>query len=141
MSANNLEDVRPRIGNVEPVTMRCEYQLPFERQSSQTACGNTIQNQNGDMNWRVVIEGILTIEQLDAIGELRGQDSVEVITAEFGRINVSFDQFNVTRASEEAVGDIEGEYGPLLSFQLQSKEEDDQDPVVSFVQDESIRDT
>jgi len=130
----NLTEVTPRIGPIEPVSMSVDYQLPWDRQSNQTACGQTIQYQNGDKNWRVVINGILTIDQLRALDDIRDQDQVDVRTAEFGTFPITFDQLNVTRASENSVGHIEGDYGPLLKFQLQSKElEKDEDPAVEFI--------
>lgn len=132
-------EVTPRIADVEPVTMSCDYQLPWNRQSNQTACGRTIQYQNGDRNWRVVIEGIITIPQFRRLNELRGSDQVTIRTAELGTLDIAFDQLNVTRNDNPAVADIEGTDAdlaqPLLEFQLQSKQEDEseQDPPVEFV--------
>lgn len=128
--------ITPRIADVEPLAMSCDYQLPWERQSNQTACGRTIQYQGGDKNWRVVIEGIITIDQFQRLNELRGLGNVSVRTAELGEFQITFDQLNITRSDKQAVGDIdEGEVKPLLEFQLQSKQEDesDQDPPVEFV--------
>lgn len=134
----DLSEIEPRIEDIMPVTMRCEYELPWERQSNQTACGTTIQYNAGDLNWRIVIEGFITIPQLTELDQLRNQRSIEVLTAEWGVINVQPDNLIVTRADEEEVGEIDGEVGPLLSFQLQTKQEDE-DPPVTFVQDESIQ--
>lgn len=134
----DLSEIEPRIEDITPVTMRCEYELPWERQSNQTACGTTIQYNAGDLNWRIVIEGFITIPQLTELDQLRNQRSIEVLTAEWGVINVQPDNLIVTRADEEEVGEIDGEVGPLLSFQLQTKQEDE-DPPVTFVQDESIQ--
>lgn len=122
---------RPRIGQgeeaIEPVVMNCEYDLPWNRQSSQTACGQMIQNQVGSKNWRVVIGGILTTRQLRDLARMRDQERVTVVTEEFGEFTVAFDNLNIRRASEEATGDIEGVSGPLLSFQLQTKEDSDEE--------------
>lgn len=115
--------VQPQIGDIVPITMKTDYNLPFDRQSNQTACGTTIQTQGGDKNWRVVIEGIITLPQLDELESMRGQDSVEVVTEEFGLINVVFDQLNVSRASDEERLDTGDYSGPLINFQLQSKED------------------
>lgn len=133
--------VTPRIADIEPITMSCDYQLPWNRQSNQTACGRTIQYQNGDRNWRVVIEGIITIPQFRRLNELRGSDQVTIRTAELGTLDIAFDQLNVTRNENPAVADIEGTdtdlAQPLLEFQLQSKQENEseQEPPVEFVND------
>jgi hypothetical protein len=133
MSAQEYEPAPPRIGNIEPITMRAEYQLPWNRQTNQTACGDTIQYQGGSKDWRVIIEGIMSKSQLDRLRQLRDQPRVEVVTEEFGRMDVAFDQLNVTRADEEDVGEINGELGPLLQFQLQTKEDsDDEEEGIEF---------
>lgn len=126
--------VTPRIGPVEPITMKCDYQLPWNRQSNQTACGTTIQYQAGDLNWRIVIDGVLTIDQFRELESLRGTQGVEVRTAEFGIIEITFDQLNVTRNDEPSEAEVDGEVQPLLEFQLQTKELDqDEDPPVEFI--------
>lgn len=125
-------DTRPRIGNIEPVTMRCDYQLPWNRKSNQTACGQTIQNQNGDYNWRIVIEGILTLPQLNELRRMRGEGKAEVVTQEFGAMKVAFDQLNIERVSEEAVGEVEGYQGPIVNFQLQTKEDEEGEGIEFF---------
>lgn len=129
-----LSEVTPRIGPIEPISMECDYQLPWDRQSNQTACGKTIQYQNGDTNWRIVISGILSIDQLRQLDALRGEDNVEIRTAEFGKKTITFDQLNVTRSGEENSGEIDDEVGPLLEFQLQTKElSSSEDPAVTFL--------
>lgn len=125
------DGIRPRIGegdaSVEPIVMQCQYQLPWDRQSSQTACGQTIQNQNGDMNWRVTIEGIMSRSDLIQLNALRDEDQVVVVTEEFGKMLVAFDNLQITRADEEKWGEIEGEETPILQFQLQTKEQSDEE--------------
>lgn len=124
-----MAGARPRITNgeitVEPVIMRCNYDLPWNRQSSQTACGKVIQDQVGTLNWRIVVEGILTKQQLVDLASMRDDDVVSIITEEFGKIPAAFDNLNVERTDESAIGDIEDVQGPLLSFQLQAKEDTD----------------
>lgn len=124
-----MSGIRPRIGSgelaFEPIVMQCDYTLPWDRKSSQTACGETVQTQNGDQNWRVVIEGILSKPQLVNLNRMRDQERVEVVTEEFGRMNVAFDNLQITRADDDAWGEIEGVEGPILQFQLQTKEDSD----------------
>lgn len=133
-------DVTPRIADIYPITMSCDYQLPWNRQSNQTACGRTIQTQVGDKNWRIVIEGVITLSDFQRLNELRGADSVTIRTAELGTVDVKFDQLNATRTNENAVADFDDPYTsdlaqPLVEFQLQSKQdsESEQDPPVEFV--------
>lgn len=127
----NPGGVRPRIGSgesaVEPIVMQAEYQLPWQRESSQTACGQTIQNQNGDLGWRVVLEGIMSASDLIQLNALRDQEEVLVTTEEFGQVPVAFDNLTVTRADDEKWGEIEGEHSPILQFQLQTKESSDEE--------------
>lgn len=126
------DQITPAIEGIEPLVMQVKYNMPWERQSNQTACGNTIQYQGGDMNWRLVIEGKLTRTQLQQLNQLRGQDSVTVRTPEFGTFSVTFDKLNVTRADGEGVAEIDDQVQPIVNFQLQTKELDE-DPAVTFV--------
>ncbi|TKX58901.1 hypothetical protein EXE44_04980 [Halorubrum sp. SS7] len=120
-------DVTPRIGDVEPIILDAEYQLPWDRDNNQTACGQTIQNQNGDFNWRIVLSGVVSLSQLDAIRAMRGDASgVETRTAMFGIREVNFDQLNVTRSENPSVINMGGEVEPLYEIQLQTKELNDQ---------------
>jgi len=113
----------PNIGGIEPVVMRADYQLPWERQSNQTVCGNVIQNQVGDKGWRIVIEGVMTLDQLENLRRMRDQNTVSVQTQEFGKLNVVFDQLNVTRSNKTDSGDFPEYNGPFIEFQLQTKED------------------
>lgn len=137
MSASEFpHGVRPRIGEgesaIEPITMRAEYELPWNRQSSQTACGAVIQNQVGDLGWRVVIEGKLTMIQLRKLAQMREQDQITVVTEEFGEMQVAFDNLIITRTDEEEAARVqqtEGQNykGPIVDFQLQTKEDSGDD--------------
>jgi len=121
-------EITPRIGPVEPLVLEAKYQLPWKRERNQTACGKVIQRQNGDFNWRVVFSGVLTWSQLDALTALRSESGrVETRTAAFGTKTVVFDELSVTRADEESVGAVDDTPEPLYSFQLQTKELDDED--------------
>jgi hypothetical protein len=128
MSSANAVEITPRIGDVEPIVMEAEYQLPWERDANQTACGQTIQRQNGDLDWRIVFRGVVTLSQLDSLRDLRSNSGeVETRTAAFGVKIVTFDELRVTRADEESVGNVDGTVEPLYAFQLQTKElEDDE---------------
>lgn len=127
MSTNvDATNITPRIGDVEPIVVEAEYQLPWQRTSNQTACGQTIQRQNGDFDWRIVFRGVVTLSQLDALRDLRTQSgAVQTRTAAFRRKKVTFDELRVTRADQESVGSVDGITEPLYSFQLQTKELDD----------------
>lgn len=115
-------EITPRIGPVEPITMEAEYQLPFDRDSNQTACGTTIQNQNGDFNWRVVFNGVVSLSEFRQLEQLRDTETVETRSATLGVRDVQFDQLNATRTDENKDGEINGRVEPLIEFQLQTKE-------------------
>lgn len=120
-------DVTPRIGPIEPIVLDAEYQLPWDRDNNQTACGQTIQNQNGDFNWRIVFSGVLTLTQLDQLRALRRRaDAVETRSAVFGVRSVNFDQLNLTRSQNPSVINVNGTIEPIYEFQLQTKELDEQ---------------
>ena len=119
-------DVTPQIAGIEPLTMSADFQLPFEATTNQSACGTTKRVQNGDKDWRIVIEGLLNLPQFRELQQLRREGNtteVSVTTAEFGTIGVSFDQINCTRPSQENVGEINNFVGPIIKFQLQTKEQ------------------
>lgn len=128
MVETNPVNITPRIGPVEPIVMEAKYSLPWQRDTNQTACGETIQNQNGDLDWRIVFRGVVSRSQLQELTSLRDSSgSVETRTAAYGVKTVVFDELQVTRADEQSVGEIDGEVEPLYDFQLQTKELDDDD--------------
>ncbi|WP_199240811.1 hypothetical protein, partial [Halorubrum sp. SP3] len=78
-------------------------------------------------NWRIVLSGVVSLSQLDAIRAMRGDASgVETRTAMFGIREVNFDQLNVTRSENPSVINMGGEVEPLYEIQLQTKELNDQ---------------
>jgi hypothetical protein len=118
-------EVTPRVGPVEPITMTASFQLPWSNQTSQTECGRTIQNQNGDMDYRITIEGVLTKSQLDRLNRLRREsEKVPVRHAAFEQsvTDVAFDQLNVERVDDNAEIEVNGRVEPCYEFQLQTKE-------------------
>lgn len=118
------ENVTPRLGPIEPVVMKHTFDLPFDTDSTQTACGQTVRSVNGSKDWRVTFTGVLTLEQARRLDELRRQQtSISVRTALFGETTVDFDTLSLKRTSEEAVGEIEGVTGPIYEFQVQSKQD------------------
>lgn len=120
-------DVTPRIGPVEPIVLSAEYQLPWDRDNNQTACGQSIQTQNGDFNWRIVFNGVLTLSQVDQLRALRNNASaVETRSAVFGVREVDFDQLSLTRPESPSAIQVDGEVQPIVEFQLQTKELDEQ---------------
>jgi len=122
------EQVTPRIGPVEPLVMEYTTDLPFDTDSTQTACGQTVRNVNGDKDWRVTFTGMVSLNQAQALNELRrGQTEVSVRTALFGETTVDFDTLSFKRMSEDAVGDVgdDNVVGPIYEFQLQSKQQSD----------------
>jgi len=123
-------EVTPRVGPVEPITMTASFQLPWSNQTSQTECGRTIRNQNGDMDYRITLEGVLTKTQLDRLNRLRREsEKVPVRHAAFEQsvTDVAFDQLNVERADDNAVIEVNGRVEPCYEFQLQTKENEADD--------------
>lgn len=132
---SNLGYVEPALkaGDVRfqpAVTTRISGTLPWNLERDQSLAGESYIAQNGDMNLRVVIEGICFKSQLDSLFELREQaEEVRVITDmtdAAGVTTVSFDQLKVDRKAENSRGSFTYQgrevTEPLFSFQIQSKE-------------------
>jgi len=127
-------ETTPRIGPVEPLVMRVSSDLPFDVDQNQTACGETIRRVNGDKDRRIVVEGYVNLQQarrLDAIRQ-SGVERVEVREPLFGVAFVDFDTLSFVRTDAEAVGDIGGVTGPIYEFQVQSKQDSEDDEQETF---------
>jgi hypothetical protein len=105
----------------------------FDTDSGQTDCGRTIRNVNGDKDARVVIEGVVNVEQARQLDDLRVQpNGVRVRDVLYGEREVDFDTISFEQTDEESVGDVSGVTGPIFRFQVQSKQEnqgEDQGPL------------
>jgi len=130
LTGDSTSNVTPRIGPIEPLVMEYTTDLPFDTDSTQTACGQTVRNVNGDKDWRVTFTGMVSLDQAKALNELRrGQTEVSVRTALFGETTVDFDTLSFKRVTEDEVGDVGSgdSVGPIYEFQLQSKQESEDD--------------
>lgn len=101
--------------------------LPWNTQRDQTLCGESIVNQNGDLNARITMEGFITLDQLGDLFALRNSSSEVKVRWEgvdaTGINSVTFDQLKWDRRDEEDLADYNGQAAPQYSFQLQSKED------------------
>jgi len=133
-----LGEVRPTLKNPQtgntaqpPVVTSVRGTLPLDTNTTQGTGGRTFVNTNGDMNVRMVLEGYLFRSDLKQLTSLiRTVDEVKVITEGYvGRVN--FDQFKWSREEGEQRGSytFQGKTvtEPLYTFQLQSKENDNDD--------------
>lgn len=133
------KNITPRVGDVEPLTMGISTDLPFDVDSNQTACGQTIRTVNGDKDWRVVFEGVVNLKQARALNRLRLRaNEVTTRTALFGETVVDFDTLSFERTSEEAVGDVGNTSGPIYKFQVQSKQDTQSESETNPLEGDSI---
>jgi hypothetical protein len=128
----SLENVSPYLRGsdgtkFDPVAVtRLGGTLPWDTQRDQTLCGESIVDDSGDMNVRMVMEGVMTASDLADLFALRfNNDAVDLNWAgrsATGIKNVTFDQLKFDRTDEDDVVDVDDNTEPLYSFQLQSKE-------------------
>lgn len=117
---------------VDPIVVtRLGGTLPFDTDSKNLQCGETITRRNGDMNIRLVMEGVVTETQREKLIEMRSNpSSVKLISAAYtGR--ATFDQLSWDRIADAngAKSRTHGEIvEPLHTFQLQSKQNDERQP-------------
>lgn len=106
-----------------PVVKKVNAILPLNTQTTMGTGGRTFVNTNGDLNYRVTIDGYLFQTQLDTLKEelLTQYDTVKVISASFTGL-VNFDRFEHTRHVKEAEADNGEDMEAFYSFQLQNKQ-------------------
>lgn len=138
----NLDDVinyreqgiTPQITNgdvtLDPVSVtKLDLTLPFEIDNYQTGCGRTIVDTEADYNVRVTMEGDIIPQQLGIIFQLRQTPNQLRLTwsgqQATGIRDVSFDQIQVTRRDKHDTIEYEGTEYPCWTFQVQSKEQSD----------------
>jgi len=111
-----------------PITVtRLGGTLPWQTDSIQLDCGETVTETNGDLNIRLVYECVCTKSQFEQLQQMReNPQAVRLVSAVYNG-PVSFDQLKFDRVPD-ANGAIlrSGETNePIYEVQLQSKERED----------------
>lgn len=115
---------------VEPlVVTRLGGTLPWDTESTQLQCGETVTDTSGDLNIRLVYHAIVTHTGFKELSRMRSRPTeVKLVSAAYTG-PVTFDQLKFDRIPDAngAVTRDQGEIDePLYEIQLQSKEEDEQ---------------
>ena len=114
--------------SVQPAaTTKIEANISGNTETHTNLCGDTETEKNGDKNWRVVIEGVVLLNQLKDLIRLRPTDEPLTVVTEVQTFTVLFDDFTWTQKSDFNTGEFEvggvNIEGPIFTFQLQTKEE------------------
>lgn len=114
---------------IQPVVTNERGILNWNTETDVTTAGETIVDTNGDMNWRPVLEGILIQSQFEEMVKLRNQANEVRIITDAITTEIVPDRFEYERVGEEDVGEVtydgQPHEGPIYTFQLQVKEEQD----------------
>lgn len=114
---------------VEPIaTTRLGGTLPWETESFQLQCGETVTSNNGDMNIRLAMEAVLTHTQFKKLSRMRANPADVILVSRAYDGPVTFDEMKFERVPDDnggiTAGDENGDE-PRYTVQLQSKETDD----------------
>lgn len=123
---------------VEPlVVTRLGGTLPWDTESTQLQCGETVTDAGGDLNIRLVYHAIITHTDFKRLSRMRSNPTEVKLVSRAYTGPVTFDQLKFDRIPDAngAVTRDDGEISdPLYEIQLQSKENDD-DEGFSFIAD------
>jgi hypothetical protein len=132
--SSSFEQISPKLvqsnGNLEfnPISVtRLALTLPWETESRQLQCGETVTDNNGDYNGRLVMEAVATKTQLEQLQQMRSEPSNARLIAPLYNGPVTFDEMQIERVPEAngAIVRGGGETGePIYEVQLQSKDAD-----------------
>ena len=117
------------VREVEPISVeRLGGTLPWDTESEQLQCGETVTSTSGDHNFRLVYGAIITFDQLQKIQFMRQNPDLVKLVSRFYTGFVNFDELQVERIADANGAEIRGEGhvdGPLYEIQLQSKEDNE----------------
>lgn len=107
------------------VVTRLGGTLPFETESTQLQCGETVTDSNGDQNLRLVMECVATHSQFKILNKMRANpDTIKLVSRGYTG-PVTFDEMKWDRVTDSN-GSIDAGTGvsnePHYTIQLQSKE-------------------
>lgn len=113
----------------EPVVVtRLGGTLPWDTQSEQLQCGETVTDTTGDMNLRVVYHCVATHDQFKTLQTMRTNPEGITLVSRAYTGPVTFDELKFDRIPDANGAVLRGQGSttePLYEIQLQSKESDD----------------
>lgn len=108
------------------VVTRLGGTLPFETESVQLECGETVTSQNGDKNIRLNMECVCTHSQFKTLQGMRSSpDQIKLVSSAYSG-PATFDQLKFDRIPDANGAVVRGDGPvdePLYTVQLQSKEQ------------------
>jgi hypothetical protein len=111
---------------VDPIAVtRLGGTLPFDTDSKQLQCGETITRNDGDENIRLVMEAVITESQRETLMEMRSDPEVVKLVSAAYTGPAIFDELKWDRKTDAngAVSRTHGEIDePIHKIQLQSKQ-------------------
>jgi len=112
------------------VVTRLGGTLPWDTQSTQLQCGETVTDANGDMNIRLVYHCVATQTEFETLLKMRNApQTIRLVSAAYTG-PVTFDELKFDRITDENGTVVRGEglnEEPKYTIQLQSKEESEDD--------------
>lgn len=128
-----LREIEPKLVQTEPVEIELQPQivtrlggtLPWDTESRQLQCGETVVDNNDDFNIRLNMEAVVNHEQLRLLQQMRTNPAeVKLVSAAYSG-PVTFDELRFERVPDAngAVTATGPDEQPMYEIQLQSKEE------------------
>lgn len=102
--------------------------LPWQTNSTQLQCGDTITENSGDMNFRLNYECVCDFTELNKLQRMRSQTGNIRLVSNFYSGPATFDELVVQRIADANGAVVRGEgeeHEPRYRVQLQSKEENE----------------
>lgn len=114
-------------GEVEPVyTETVRAQTENDNVQHKSLCGETENEEIGEGEWRITIEGMVLKSQLQQLIDMRpaGQD-MKVVTEGKTFNEVDFDTFIWEQEDEDNYAEFDDRIEPVFQFQLQTTDDDE----------------
>lgn len=133
----STEDI-PRREFTPKVVTRLGGTLPWESNSVQLDCGDTITQVNGDMNIRIVFHCIAPRSEVEVLELMRQETPTIKLVSSMFTGPATFDQLKIDRIPDNNGTIVRGADNdhnePMYDVQLQTKEESDSNQGFSFEQ-------
>jgi hypothetical protein len=128
-----LREIEPKLVQTDPVEIEFQPQvvtrlggtLPWDTESRQLQCGETVVDNNDDFNIRLNMECVANHDQFRLLQRMRANPSqIKLVSAAYSG-PVTFDELRFDRITDAngAVTPTGPDEQPMYQIQLQSKEE------------------
>lgn len=112
---------------VEPIAVtRLGGTVPWDTESAQLDCGETVTGSNGEQSQRVVYKAVVDKERLETIAAMRrNANTLRLVSAAYSG-TITFDELKWDRIRDANGAVVRGEgdnAGPFYEIQLQTKDD------------------